>query len=383
MADLRTEYVGLTLRNPVVVASAGITETAARIKRAADAGAGAVVMKSFFEPQYARQSPTPRFRVLKPRIGRARALTLYSFEQASPFSEEEYAAEIARSKKAVSIPVIASLSCLSDEMWRRAARLVAEAGADAIECNASCPYGMHTLGACDFAGESARVTALVKGEVAIPVIPKMTPQLSDPVAVALGLQAAGANGVVMFNRFTGLDIDLEQERPIMHGGYAGHGGPWALQYTLRWIAAASPRLGIPVAASGGVGSGEDVAKLILAGATVTETCAAVVLGGYGAIRKLVNGLEDFMVAKGYKTLAEFRGKVCDRILPSEEVERRRVCVARIDMAKCSRCDTCFKVCIYDAVDKSTGDYIVTRDACSGCGLCVELCPRDAIEMTAL
>jgi len=409
--DLTTEYVGLRLANPLVVASAGITETVDRLRRIE--GAGAAVMKSWFETDRARTSPTPRFRLLRRGMAGFRSTTLYSFEQASGFDLDRYAEEVRRAKDAVDMPVFASANCVTDAGWVAWSRAMEQAGADALELNVSCPFGPQMMGQVGAVSEPAvgarhavparrpgadaltcgaaatveqemqRITRLVKATVATPVATKMTPQLANPVAVAKTIEAAGADGLVMFNRFTGLDLDLDQERPIMHGAYAGHGGAWALQYVLRWISASYPAVSIPIASSGGVADGDDVAKLILCGATVVETCAAVVLGGPGAIPRLLRGLTRFMQAKGYMSPEEFRGKACARILESEEVDRRRLAVAAIDEAACTACARCARVCIYEAARPAGDKYEVVAAACSGCGLCQQVCPADAIHMTSL
>lgn len=381
--SLITDYMGVRLNNPLIVASAGITETVDRLRKAEDAGAGAAVMKSWFETDLVRQSPTPRFRVLRRGVAGFHSTTLYSFEQASGFDLDRYAEEVRRAKESLEMPVFASANCVSDEGWIEWARAMEQAGADGLELNASCPFGPQMLGQTVVADEMQRVTALVKGAVRVPAATKMTPQLANPVAAARAIEAAGADALVMFNRFTGLEVDIEREAPIMHGAYAGHGGTWMLQYVLRWISATYPQVSIPIAASGGVADGRDLVKLILCGATVVETCAAVVVRGWDAIPSLLRGLTKFMASKGYKSPDEFRGAVCGRILASEEVDRRRLAVAEIDESLCTSCGLCQCVCIYEAAQPGAEAYVIERAACSGCGLCEQVCPAHAIRMTAL
>jgi len=381
--NLTTDYMGVRLANPVVVASAGITETVDRLRRAEDAGAGAAVMKSWFEEEFARESPTPRFRILRRGIPGFRSTTLYSFEQASGYDLQRYAEEVRRAKEALDMPVLASANCVSDCGWVEWSRAMEQAGADGLELNVSCPYGPQMLGQAVVEEEMQRVTRLVRETVRTSAATKMTPQLANPVAVARALEQAGARGLVMFNRFTGLEVDIEQERPVMHGSYAGHGGAWALQYILRWLSATYPAVSIPIASSGGVADGDDVVKLILCGATVVETCAAVILGGWEVIPKLLRGLTEFMDSKGYSSPSEFRGKVCGRILPTDEVERRHIAVARIDAGLCNACGLCERVCIYQAAQASGDAYTIARDACSGCGLCMQVCPARAVVMAPI
>jgi len=383
MPDLSVQALGLTFRNPIVAAAAGITETADRLKRCEDAGCGAAIIKSYFEYELARHSPTPRFTIIRDRLGAEQSFCLYSFEQANVYGLEEFAAQIQKAKESCEIPIFASLNCLTEERWQEGAQLVQQAGADAIELNVSCPHGVHMMSQADMMAEMTRALRVVKECVSLPVIPKMSPQLSQPSAVALGLAEAGADAVTMFNRFTGLDIDLETEQPIMHGGYAGFGGPWALYYVLRWISDVSPRLPIPIMSSGGVSDGGDVAKLILAGATLVQTCTAIVMQGYKVVGQLLNGLTAFMERKGYHRLEEFRGAVCSRIKNNEEIDRVKRLVAEIIPERCIHCGLCARICIYDAPVEAKKVYRIVEKACDGCGLCEQLCPAKAIFMRPL
>lgn len=387
MADLLTDYGGITLKNPLVVASAGTTENMELIRRAEENGAAAVVMKTLFEEEYTRHNPAPCFRVIRRKVGVMSSSTFYSFEQASPLGPERYAEEIARARDAVEIPVIASINCVSDENWPRYAGMLDEAGADAIELNRSCPYSSIVMNIEDVWTKAAVETLkLVKDAVSIPVFPKLTPQLSNPLSAARALAEAGADGVVMFSRFTGLEIDTETEKPVMHGGFAGHGGSWSIHYALRWIAAAFPKLNIPVSASGGVFSGDDVIKYILAGAGNVQICTSLYMEGFGVIKNYLQRLNEFMEKKEYNSLADFRGKVCTRVIPTEAVDRSQRAVAYTDGERCSRCGRCATVCLKGAVrvyGKNDGDgevYEIDENTCTGCGLCIQLCPRQAIGL---
>ena len=234
---------------------------------------------------------------------------------------------------------------------------------------------------------TSAVAAAKRGAPNTPIVPKLTGQLDNPLGVVRGIAEAGADGVVMFNRFTGLDIDLDSEQPVMHGGYAGHGGPWAIHFVLRWISETYPGLPIPIAASGGVTSGGDAAKLILAGATIVQVCTAIVMDGYDVVGRILGELAEWMERQGHETPADFRGAICSKVKTNDEVERAQDCVAQIDPDKCVNCGLCARVCIYGACgpDDPVGPacHVVSPEDCIGCGLCAEMCPVSAIEMADL
>ena len=323
MPDLRTTFVGLELDCPIVVGSAGITETVDRMRRCEDNGAAAVVMKSWFQEEVSRHSPTPRFDVLHHRMGTEKTFTLFSYEQASEWDLARYAQEVADAKATLGLKIFPSINCLDEEGWVRAAQEMEAAGADAIELNTSCPHGSVTFRGGAVEETIFGIVRAVRAAVGIPLVAKISPMLTSPMGVAMRCEELGANGVTIFNRMTALEIDVQEERPIMHGGYAGHGGPWAIQYPLRWISAIRPHLGIDIAGSGGVTCGTDVVKFLMVGATVVQTCSAVVMNGYGVVRELREGLERWMVEHGYERLDDFRGKINPQILGTHDVDRRK------------------------------------------------------------
>jgi len=330
LISLKTKYVGLDLETPIIVSSAGITETVERMRRCEENGAGAVVMKSLFENEISRTSPTPRFKIIKHNMGSYKTFTLFSYEQASEWGPDRYAEEVTNAKAKLKIKIIPSINCSTEGGWVSYARKMEEAGADALEINVSCPHSSITFTGKEVEKEILTAAQHVREAVSIPVIAKLSPQLTSPLSMVHALKDIGINGVTIFNRITGLDIDIEAEQPIMHRGYAGHGGPWAIMYPLRWISAIAPQVNIDISASGGVSSADDVIKYLLAGATTVQVCTAVYMNGYEIVQELVKGLTQFMERKGYQCIDDFRGKVCSRILGTTEIERRHLVVAQIN-----------------------------------------------------
>jgi len=330
MVDLRTRYAGLDLVSPIIVASSGLTETVELMRRAQEGGAGAVVMKSYFQQGICRISPAPCFHIIRHDLGRHRTFSFFSFEQASRWDIERYCEEIERAKRELSIAVIASINCLDDKGWIETARKVEKAGADALELNVSCPHGSITFRGEDVENKIVHTMEIVRRAVDLPLIAKLSAMLTAPGFLAHQAERIGLQAVTMFNRMTALEIDLDTERPIMHGGYAGHGGPWAIQYPLRWISQISPQLKIDISGTSGVASGYDVAKYILAGAKTVQVCTAIMLNGFEMLDCLHKELVEFMESKGYERPEDFRGKICGRIIPVEQVDRSHDKVARID-----------------------------------------------------
>jgi len=375
--DLSTNYLGIRLRNPIIVGSAGITETARLLKQAEDAGAGGVVMKSLFEERKARSSPTPRFAL----IDRGTARVLYSYEQASRFDEHEYAHQLKEAKRTLSIPVIASINCTKLDTWRYYAKILEDAGADALELNVSCPHSSVTFTGREVEGRISKIAETVREAVDIPVAVKLSGQLTEPLSLAKELENIGVDGLVLFNRFTGIDFDIELEEPIMHKSFAGWGGEFSIFYPIGWMVRFY-RAGLKcyLCGSGGVASGEDVVKYILAGAHAVQVCTAVVLRGYGVVKELLRGVKAFMERKGYESLEEFRGKGAEKVLGFDEVDRHKRVHAFIKRDVCTGCGLCGRICIYEAVRQEGDKFAVDADRCAGCGLCWELCPVGAIEL---
>lgn len=372
--DLRARYATLELKNPVVVSSAGITANSDRMKRAEDAGAGAVVMKSLFENPVPRAGdPSPHMLVIRRRLGQMVADSFYSYEQASHLDEYAYAEEIARAKRSLSIPVIANLDCRTPDVWVNYARLVEQAGADAVEVK-MCPHG-------EYQGEVGlpEIVKMVKEAVRIPVVAKFLPQLDDPVSSFLATSSAGADAIVLFNRFSGLDIDVETMAPVMHGGMAGFGGAWYIHYCLRWIAECFGRTSTPIVGSGGVSSGEDIAKYILAGATAVEVATLIIFEGYGVIGRVLDQLVKWMERKQIARLMDVVGVASAKVRRLDQIDRKTMLLASISPERCVACGRCAVCCFRQAITKA-GTHFTVNDLCEGCGLCLNVCPAQAISL---
>ena len=301
MTDLKTTFAGLSLRNPIIISSSGLTNSAGKNKRLAEAGAGAIVLKSLFEEQImleADQLKDPAF-----------------YPEASDYLEEyirehklaEYLTLIKESKKECNIPIIASINCYSDAEWIDFAKQIQEAGADALEINILALQSdvQYTYGS--FEQRHIDILRHIKRTVSIPVIMKLGDNLTNPVALIDQLYANGAAAVVLFNRFYQPDINIENMEQISGAVFSTSAD---LATPLRWIGIASSVVDkIDYAASGGVSSPEAVVKAILAGATAVEVCSAVYQNTNAFIGESTRFLSAWMERKGFESIAQFKGKL--------------------------------------------------------------------------
>lgn len=329
MSRLATEFCGLTLRSPIIVGSAGITRSPEMMERAQLHGAGAVIGKGFSDLSVMRRSPSPRYTVLRRRLGRLVADTFYSYEQASEHDADEYAAMLAEAKRRLDIPVIANIDCQEVESWVEVAKVVGESGCDAMELNVSCPHGSIAFSGHEVEERIVEVAAEVRKVVTLPLIVKLTPQLTSPASLVARLEETGVEGVTLFNRFLGLEVDVSRGRPILHGGYGGHGGPWMHNLVMRWVAGIAPVVRLDISASGGTATGRDAAALILAGARTVQVCSVVYLEGWGAVGRINAELEQVLDELDAESVNELWGQLQGRILGMEEVDRRKVYVAEV------------------------------------------------------
>lgn len=391
--DLSIEVMGKRFKNPILAASATPTKDAKYMRKCLEAGAGGVVAKTVtFEPLLQRYV-SPRFTVLHKK-GWPHNFSNYSCEFLATYTPEEWVKELELTKRycqEFDAVLIGSISGSSFEIWRKLARMVEDAGVDMMELNFGCPHPRdlgyksgQELGSDPDA--AAEVVAQVVDEVKVPVIVKLTAEAVSPVTVAKRVQQAGASGVTVLNRFPALDVDLETGRPLLHSTFAGVNGPWMRPITLKWIAKVAREVDIPISASNGIWTWEDVVKAIMCGASTVQTCSAIMYGtkGFRIIKDFLDGLESYMEEKGYHELRELRGITLPQIKTWDAVDRDSRAKSKVIKDKCNGCKLCLNWCFYDAisvVEEDSGRVAIIDSArCDGCGLCASLCPRDAITM---
>lgn len=298
MKKLETSFAGLTLKNPFIVSSCSLTNTAQRNKKWEDAGASAVVLKSLFEEEIEAELAKAQ------QDGHSEELDyLQSYYRAHRL--ENYLQLIKDTKQVCSIPVIASINCYRSSDWTSFARHIEEAGADALELNimSICSSLNDSYGA--YEQEHINILKQVKSALNIPVIVKLGRNFTNCVPLIDQLYANGAAAVVLFNRMVAFDINIEK-LSYAQGNALGQSND--LSEVLRWtglVSARVPRLDI--AASGGVTDGASLVKALLAGASAVEVCSALYWNGAGCIQDMLHFLQEWMERHDYQSVSQFRG----------------------------------------------------------------------------
>jgi dihydroorotate dehydrogenase (fumarate) len=304
--DLTTRYLGLTLRNPLVASASPLTADLGNLRRLEDCGAAAVVLPSIFEEQIeAEEAETERLTIFR---GESFPEALSYFPAAVKYSTgpQAYLEQLRRAREAIAIPVIASLNGVSRSGWCDYARLVENAGASAIELNAYFVPSDLSLAGTEVENLYLDVVRSVKSVVSIPVAVKLSPYFSAPGRMLMALAEAGADGLVLFNRFYQPDIDLTALRLKRDIELSR---PAEIRLPLLWIAVLVGNVRASLAATSGVDSVEEVIKYLLVGADVVMTTTSLLRHGLEHMATLVDGLRDWLAARDISSVAGIRGRM--------------------------------------------------------------------------
>ena len=309
MADLTTTYLGLELKNPLVASASPLSKKLDTVRRLEDAGAAAVVMYSLFEEQIVHDSLA-----LDHFLNRT---TDVSNEAASYFPDldnynigpDDYLEHIRKIKAAVSIPVIGSLNGVSTGGWVDYAQKIEQAGADALELNMYDVPADPNLASQDLEKVYVQLVHDVRSEVHIPLAVKLSPFFTSLPNIATRLVSAGANGLVLFNRFIQPDLDIETLEVVPHLLLSVSG---EMRLPLRWVAILYGRINADLALTSGVHTTEDMVKAIMAGANVTMLASELLAKGIGRATELVASLEQWMEQYEYQSVLQMRGSMSQK-----------------------------------------------------------------------
>jgi dihydroorotate dehydrogenase (fumarate) len=306
MIDLTTRYLGLNLRNPLVASASPLSQEIDSIRQLEDAGASAVVLYSLFEEQIHRETLELDFYLSSGTESFPESLSYFPEPTEFRNGPEEYLEHIRRAKSAVQIPVIASLNGSSVGGWIQYATQMEEAGADALECNIYWIVTDPNVTSAQVEQRYLDIVQAVKSAVHIPVAVKLSPFFSNFAGMAKELDDAGADGLVLFNRFYQPDIDLDALEITPNVLLST---PQAMRLPLTWVAILRGRVKASLAATSGIHEAEDVIKLLLAGADVTMFCSTLLRNGIKHLNTIQAELRNWMEAHEYESVRQMQGSM--------------------------------------------------------------------------
>jgi len=304
MVDLTTKYLGLTLKNPIIVGSSGLTDSPDKIKKLEENGAAAVVLKSIFEEEITLEYE---------KIVAEEASNRYKDEfldyldyRIKDENISKYVELIANAKKAVDIPIIASVNCSSKHEWTNFAKAVEDAGADALEVNLFFLPSNFNRTAEEVENLYMEIVEKLKEKVKIPIVLKISYYFTTLALTIQNLSTSGISGLVLFNRFYSPDIDIDKMEVTATNVLSQ---PDELPMSLRWISIMANRVQCDLAASTGIHDGDAIVKQLLAGANAVQVVSAIYNQGPEKIQNMLKDVKKWMINHEFKTIDEFRGKL--------------------------------------------------------------------------
>ncbi|MDG1117733.1 MAG: NAD-dependent dihydropyrimidine dehydrogenase subunit PreA [Flavimaricola sp.] len=398
MADLRSDFIGIKSPNPFWLASAPPTDKEYNVRRAFEAGWGGVVWKTLGE------AGPPIVNVNGPRYGVVygadrRVLGINNIELITDRPLEVNLREIKAVKRDYPdrAMVVSIMVPCEESAWKAILPLVEETGADGIELNFGCPHGMSERGMGAAVGQVPEYIEMVarwcKQSTRMPVIVKLTPNITDIRYPARAAMAGGADAVSLINTvssITSVNLDTMSPEPSIDGkgSHGGFCGPAVKPIALNMVAdiardAETRRL--PISGIGGVTTWRDAAEFMVLGAGNVQVCTAVMTYGFKIVQEMMSGMSQWMDEKGYENTADFVGRAVPNVTDWQYLNLNYVAKAKIDQDACIKCGRCYAACedtSHQAIAMKEGRVFEVIDAeCVACNLCVDVCPvEDCITM---
>lgn len=392
MANLQTNFLGIKSPNPFWLASAPPTDREVNVTRAFKAGWGGVVWKTLGEDPHVVNVNGPRYGAI--HSNDRRLIGLNNIELITDRPLEVNLREIKAVKKAWpdrAIVVSLMVPC-EEEAWKKILPLVEDTGADGIELNFGCPHGMSERGMGAAVGQVPEYVEMVarwcKQNTRMPVIVKLTPNITDVRQPARAAKNGGADAVSLINTINsvmGVDLDIMAPSPHIdgkgtHGGYCGPAVKPIAMSMVSEIARDPETQGLPISAIGGITTWRDAAEFMALGAGTVQVCTAAMTYGFKIVEEMKLGLSDWMDEKGYTSVDQFVGMAVPNVTDWQYLNLNYVVKAKIDQESCIKCGRCHIVCedtSHQAIwsEKDGQRHFEVNDAeCVGCNLCVSVCP---------
>lgn len=393
--DLSIEFCGVKFPNPYIVAPAPPSDKPDMIRRAFEAGWGGAVIKTLAVESEPVSLVYPMMHGIS--HGNQRVMGLENIDLISEHHVGEWLPEITKIKKEYPNNIlIASIMASKKEDWQELVRRLEDAGIDMIECSFSCPHGMPDRGMGSTIGQNPELTEQTARWVKeaarrVPVIIKLTPNVTDITGPALAVKKSGADGVCAINTVKGLiGYDLETWTPLPNvagkSTYGGFSGPAIKPVALKCVSEIASKVDIPITAVGGLWDWRDAVEFFLSGALTVQSCTAIMAMGFRIIDDLCEGLANYLEYKGLHSVEDLVGKGLPKLVKHEELSRESKVRSDIDQDLCVRCGICYIACRdggHQAIDRGDDGKVETnKDKCVGCGFCPSVCPVNAISMVS-
>ncbi|EQD36669.1 dihydropyrimidine dehydrogenase [mine drainage metagenome] len=402
MADLHTKFLGIQSPNPFWLASAPPTDKEINVIRAFEAGWGGVIWKTLGENPPVVNINGPRYSALMSQD--RRVIGFNNIELISDRALETNLEEIRHVKRLWPdrAMVVSLMVPCEEQSWKQIISMVEDTGADGIELNFGCPHGMNERGMGAAVGQVPEyiemVTAWCKQYSKLPVIVKLTPNITDVRFPARAAKAGGADAVSLINTINSI-MGVDIERMVMfpntdgkgaHGGYCGPAVKPIALHMVAEIARDPETVGLPISGIGGVTTWRDAAEYISLGCGTVQVCTAAMVYGFKIVQDMCDGLSNFMDDQGYASIAEFQGRAIPSVVDWRELNLNHVEKAVIDQNLCIKCGRCYVVCedtshqAITAQQNGARHYEIKEEECVGCNLCVSICPvPNCINMRSL
>jgi dihydroorotate dehydrogenase subfamily 1 len=390
--DLRVNYCGVDMKNPVIVASGPSARDYLRMKYCVDSGVGAFIAKTVGWTRDQIVYATPRYYVQYPEA--VAAGNYYSFytcgEGCAEFEPAEFYKIIEQIRpyaESKDCRVIVSIMGESEERWQHFAKMF-DPLADMFELNFGCVYGgdIAEKAGCIVSQDPDLATAIsraVRRVTRKPIIAKMSAEGGNLIPVCKAVEKEGIEGVTLTHRFSALEVDIENGKPVSNMGFSGYGGPWAAPISRKWVAQVAQSTKLEICGGGGIDGWRDAIAHLMCGAKTFQMCAGPMLRGYEkGFTDTIAGIKSWLDAHDYKSIDEIIGITLKYIVPFPKIPRKDQLEARarIDLDLCTGCGTCAEICLYSGakMDPSGKVAVIDETNCEGCGLCEQMCPAEAI-----
>ncbi len=388
MPRLNVEFAGVEFENPFLLSSAPPAKDGNQIKKAIETGWGGAVTKSLL--LVPDKNVRPRLGFLK--AGK-RMIGMSNIEMATELSLERWKKEITIAKEP-GAPIIGSIMSDNDpENWVTLTKIVEETGVDMLELNVSCPHMSPETHRGSLIGQDSELVSLitknVKENCSIPVMVKLTPNVTSIPSITNAAKNGGADAISAINTvlsLIGVDIETGIPMPSSQGKstFGGYSGPGVRPIALRVVAEIAQTVDLPISGVGGVNSWKSAIEFMMVGATTVQVCTAIMWRGYKIVNNWKEGLLSFIERKGYVSLNEFIGKSLQYIHPFSDFETEPSIKARVTHPdSCNGCGKCVTSCgdgAFNAIALEGNDVMIDDTICDGCGLCVNICPQNVISM---